>query len=1577
MIRPDWNSFKAKFSENPQDAFEWFCYLLICREFDKTKGIFRYINQSRIETNPIEFDDQVIGWQAKFYETTLSQHKADMIKGLDGCHEEYPDVNKMLFFTNQEWGQGQDGGDSQVKVDVEAKAKQYGIEIVWRQKSFFESPFVCQDNDSISSHFFTPDSGALFAAINRQITTKAILDEIKTSIPFAGKDFEVDRSEVIRTVLNTTNKIIVINGFGGVGKTSVIKRLFRTIEDQESYLCLFRANEFYSDSINAVFGSVDPTEFARLHQEDCGRTVVFDSAEKLAEVNDLTTFRRTLRAFTNAGWRVIFTTRNHHAEDLQYIISDMVGQPALKIQIPLIGEEELKELSSTHEFVLPRDERLLDLIRIPFYLSEYLSNLAENQELDYQVFKGKLWSKIIMKGNSEREQCFLRIASSRARSGSFFINFEHHEPLLSEFHKDGVLGYTNSSYFIAHDIFEEWALEKYIQGKYLSRSSNDNFFEQLGNAFAVRRAFRRWLYDKLQTCEDEYTQLICCSIREPEISQIWRDDLLISLLKYDNARAVLDQIKNEILLNDLELLKRLFFLLRLACKEIDPALKTFSQKNEKNSFTYYPTNPVGGGWPGLIGFVYDNLDKIGLEKIWFVMPALNDWASKTKDGLTTRQAGLLAIKWYERSLSEDVFFSNNEDSTKRLFQTILFCVNEIKNELKSIYDQIIQSKWCKHRDPYNELIEYLLTSLFEPIECTRLFPKEVRALCDLSWYEPPSTGRYPFEHFSHDLEQDFGLRTNHMDYYPSSAYQTPIYWLLKFSLSETIEFIVQFVNKTTENYANSELAKNEIEQIDIKMSDGKSVQQYASNRLWGMYRSMFPVPNVLESMHMALEKALLEVAESATAEQLEKWLYYLIENSNSVSITSVVLSVVLAYPEKAFNVAAILLRTKEVLLYDTSRMVRESSCKMLYSMGIHRDYENRMRQNERLSSCNDKHRSKSLEHQIVTYQFFLPEGTEKSVANQRQKILWSICDELYSELDQMDQNSEETKTYRMFLARMDRRKMNPTTEEVDGGVAINFNPQLDMSLQEISKQSTARSKEFLEHSQLKLWASYRFDGNKRYEQYEQYENDPREALKEAKDIIKKLEGQKRPNHYSLSVTKREAFYLANHATPSLVCSVLIRDFAKCLSSEEILFCANLIIEFSSQPLGYGYQYQVGDGVINAISTLPAILAVRPDKSTEIAEVTFFNLLDGHSTGHDGTMADYVASNMSNAFWKDHFELSWSLFSGYLMLKGEYEDMRQKTLMKSRRDGQWDSPTSSIIEEFTQSHEELIGMVVNGRIVEEKIPNLPGTNIRYLSDALAMLPVGSKVAQVRSVLRELFLAIADHFKESRQKDDIRYSVHHRLFDQIARQILSLPTDMVPEFIYCFKGVICPNKWVADLLKSFIYEVDQSKQTVNFWKVWNELLDSIFSMTEKGDGHWYAEEIIKTYLLATIQWNEGSTHWDVLTIDHKNFFTHFARERGYCPSVLHSLARLVETVGKIYTKCALVWFSDILSKHADALNSKTNKITIMYLEDFCRKFVLANRGQIKKTAIVKNQISIVLDFLVNKGSVTGFMLRESLL
>ena len=49
---------------------------------------------------------------------------------------------------------------------------------------------------------------------------------------------------------------------------------------------------------------------------------------------------------------------------------------------------------------------------------------------------------------------------------------------------------------------------------------------------------------------------------------------------------------------------------------------------------------------------------------------------------------------------------------------------------------------------------------------------------------------------------------------------------------------------------------------------------------------------------------------------------------------------------------------------------------------------------------------------------------------------------------------------------------------------------------------------------------------------------------------------------------------------------------------------------------------------------------------------------------------------------------------------------------------------------------------------------------------------------------------------------------------------------------------------------------------------------------------------------------------------------------------------------------------------------------YIENLIRKYTFKNREEIKRTKALKNKLIIILNFLIEKGSVVGYMLRESI-
>ena len=73
----------------------------------------------------------------------------------------------------------------------------------------------------------------------------------------------------------------------------------------------------------------------------------------------------------------------------------------------------------------------------------------------------------------------------------------------------------------------------------------------------------------------------------------------------------------------------------------------------------------------------------------------------------------------------------------------------------------------------------------------------------------------------------------------------------------------------------------------------------------------------------------------------------------------------------------------------------------------------------------------------------------------------------------------------------------------------------------------------------------------------------------------------------------------------------------------------------------------------------------------------------------------------------------------------------------------------------------------------------------------------------------------------------------------------------------------------------------------------------------------------------------------------------------------------------------WISNILQKNQNLFNRELEINTIYYIENIVRRYILNNRHKVKTTIRIKRQIIVILNFLLERGSVTGYLLREDIL
>src|SRR5690606_6557855 len=135
----NWKVFNLKYDKREAWAFEQLSYLLFCAELGNRIGLFRYKNQTGIETEPIEKEGVFYGFQAKYYTTSISDNKGDIIDSIKKAKSKNSQLNELLLYVNQELSESskKDKKMPQYQVDIEKSAKSVGVNIQWRVPSHF------------------------------------------------------------------------------------------------------------------------------------------------------------------------------------------------------------------------------------------------------------------------------------------------------------------------------------------------------------------------------------------------------------------------------------------------------------------------------------------------------------------------------------------------------------------------------------------------------------------------------------------------------------------------------------------------------------------------------------------------------------------------------------------------------------------------------------------------------------------------------------------------------------------------------------------------------------------------------------------------------------------------------------------------------------------------------------------------------------------------------------------------------------------------------------------------------------------------------------------------------------------------------------------------------------------------------------------------------------------------------------------------------------------------------------------------------------------------------------------------
>jgi hypothetical protein len=1569
----NWNIFDLKYDKREQWAFEEMSYLLFCAELNNRTGLFRYKNQTGIETEPLEKEGEIYGFQAKYYTVPISGKKSEIISSIKKAKRENPKLDTILFYLNKEFSESKKKGQKkpQYQIDIESEAKKLKVDIVWRVTSHFELQLSLPENKYIHDIFFSlePNEGDLLDEVVNH--NENILHAIQTEIPFGERQIKIDRSNIIEGIVNAFQKRqnIIISGEGGCGKTAIFKE-FYNLYCKKIPICIFKATELNVNHINDLFQfdhKFSFAQFVKAYHNEPIKIFVIDSAEKLAEIMNNDILNLLIQKLKEAGWNIIFTTRYSYLNDLTFHIKENYQLSYEVNDISLISIDELKSLSEEFDFTLPENHKFSERLRNLFYLSEYIQFYSNiDKKGNFENFIGLLWKKriqnnIIQKDNLhiERERCLISIVEKRCETGRFYINAEDlHQAALFQLKQDEILGYddTHYGYFITHDIYEEWTLDKIVSRNYANYSNTKQFFEELGNSLPKRRAFRLWLSDQLSDNSNEIESFIQEAFKNTAIIQFWKDELLISVLLSEYSESFFKFFESDIVADDFKILKRILFLLRIACTDISAFENIDIIK------------PKGKGWQEVIALIFKYKSEFFDNNLNLVLPLLTEWCNFTKEGTTTRYSGLLALSVIRKTETEKDFYIH-DDAEENILNVVFNASNEVKPELVEIFDKVLTNKWIMHNDPYEGLCSKILEKPYIATVLISTLPLYVIQLCDLFWQkQQKKLDRFGYDRDS--MESRYGLTDKHkFDYFPASANQTPLKWLLQIAFHETLDFIIDFTNKSVAKYSQSDYGKEDVIEITLYVQD-KEVKQYLSWAIWSMYRGGGSpvVPYLLQSIHMALEKILLEFSKILKPETIEQILIKILEKSESTSLTAIVCSIVLAHPNKFYNVALILSKTIEFFHMDSIRSSNEFQAKSHYSIGYGLNkIKDALYTDERIKTCDDKHRSSNLESLFLNYQFFgVNEFSEEQNAGFIEK-LYKIID--YHKSSNLIKDKSGEKSWGILLSRMDRRNLNPKiSKQDDNNFIVEFSPkELSPELKEQSEQALEHFQETFKYSSLRTWSDFligRTSQNKN-KKHEEYNNNPLLALSETRQLVEELKSGRKANG------------IFDYSIPGFSCSKLMIEHKDKLSNDDKSFCKDIIVSNVSRLLTDDYNYQISDGVEASVRAIPSLINEYPDETESFLSIMILALLDETSIGQYKRVCDYVIESVHESeLWEHNQKNAQSILFGYIKLKPFYKEIIEE---KRKEKGYWGRiPKSSIFEELDKKTNDF-----SLKEISFDINNIDSFDIHDYEIIYQLIPSNTNDRIHLDIFKKSLPMIATQllkdrrsYKEESGDDSQIYLLRIHIFRRFAYFILQREIADIEEFINPFIVEFSATEEAASFIAELISAEDNQKNYEQFWYIWDYLYLKIKDVCIN-PRNYYLKEILINYLLAWRWWREGIEEWHSLKKDSLSLFVNASRDMGNIPSVLYSIARVLNTIGSNFKEDGIDWIYTIASNNRLLELGDLESNTLYYLEKFTRKFIFINKQKVKKEIRLKNKIIPILDFMIERSSIQGYLLRESIL
>ena len=1519
---PTWEQFRAKNAQNKERSFETMCRLLFKAKYGIKESLSYAFNNAGNETAPIEIGDEMVGFQAKYFEggSTIDNSQARQIEhSIQIAHAHYPQQRKVIVYTTLPFGNPPKGMQMTVRQkEVENVATACSITIEW----------ICGDNilDQVAQNelvydlFFNTELNLLHIDECIRRSNALLVKPIKTKIATLNGEQSIARQDILNQLdgLLAQGKNILLVGESGSGKSAIAKEYY--LQHNEGMVAIWiNASQFDTDDVNTLFCYEESYTLNNIlsYYQGVARKIMFiDSAEKLLNIHNKMPLNLLLDKMREDEWQFVFTLRKSALGRFNNVILNLQEVQVEVVTIPLLNDTNLKTFLEKENILSPANPTLFDRIHNLFYLARYCE-IANNNPSSIEEFRELVWEEKI-RGSEEhdisvavsRENSVLDLVRRVLSEGKYFIRKEGIDACaVAELICDEIISEdTRIGYSFTHDIYLEWAMLMYMDILWQRSKNMQAIIQELGDNVIANNYFRRWLQEKIEIKSNIIIEISETAFSE-EIDHKWRSAILTEILRSKNyANDFFTAYDYKLKEDDCKLGLIVLSELNVNCQEIVSYLKL-------QDISYPVMRPIGSGWNCAINFMDSNYDGL-----WNINPALitsllRSFArSQGADSNLMRKAGLLALKPHIeiaeiRKNGKDCFY-HDDDSP---FSLVINYSAYIHEEIKNIINEILANEWVSYNEPYFELTKYIAKA--QDISLLHLYihhPKEVMALWEMYWLASEKDKKDQIEIIGdsrmYEPECAWGLSHERLllMYFPVSSMQTGMSEMLMFHPQEAVDFMIQFVDKCAKHFASIRWGSDPIEEIMFTMPDGTQRRKFGNQSIWNIYRatSGYAMPDLMHCIHMALENYLLEGAEDKERiGEVKNIIGKILDHAECLSLLAVVASIVTSHVNEFFEEAILLTSNLKILRLDLARCTREIGSSMI-EFAYNR---NTAMLDERRNSNALPHRKKHLENILFEIQVRYEQPQSESDKLKLEQAYRNV-DSLREQLNQIPE--EERVLYKFIISRCDVRAMKREVVDVNGVQAIQYTPALDEEQSRLTEKSKKDNEEMMVGVTMRMWVTYRMRGEMDKIKSNPYEHDPLRALADSKKIKKQLE-----------IREGELFLLpGDEYVPSMVCALMLTDFYDKISLEDKVYCEKEVIEAL---------LDVNKMVNSTMSSFAVCIH---------AIGTMINRTHEYDEQYDIIMRTYAE------------------------LENEIEGKRCR-----------DTVAHVIARcDLWNTRSELMRNIVMTYLQEKQINHNPNTLTAEDAETVLCLLASYPRDKDMQMYAKICLEIMSHSWDEDDKRKERYfRTNVYAASTVAKIILYAPNKDIPELVaYYSRYLVKPTH--DTLIMEFIMCTIMNNLYSKFWIVWRELYKTI--IIERN--HWGYDELLSNYMLNPKKYIDWGNDWFNLKRENLVLYKNIAQDAGGNPLVLRNVIAVTNSLARKYYFERLAIISDIVSQHSQMKLGELKNEIVLGLQKIIQRVVQEHMEDIRIGTAIRERLLNVLNFMIANGSAYASSIKKTL-